>query len=135
MDDAGFYRALGRAVKVMRTQRGLERRELADAAGVSYPYLSEIENGKKRLSAKALLYVSRALGVRPYEILSLAESWEVEEDGTAELVSAVPGEPASLNDALRMLPLLRDNDMGLVLALIERLYRSNPHGLPSSAHG
>jgi len=69
-----FYEALGRAIKVMRAEQGLERKDLAEAAGVSYPYLAEIENGKKRPSSKALLAVAEALGVRPYRLLERAES-------------------------------------------------------------
>ena len=71
--DVHFYEALGRAIKVLRTERGLNRRELAEDSEVSYPYLSEIENGKKRPSSRALLAISEALGVRPHEVLESAE--------------------------------------------------------------
>src|SRR5712692_9612075 len=50
---ADFYRALGRAIKVTRAEQGLERKELSRLSGVSYPYLSEIEKGKKRPSTEA----------------------------------------------------------------------------------
>jgi len=39
-EDPIFYVALGRAIQVLRTERGLGRRELAELAGLSYPYLS-----------------------------------------------------------------------------------------------
>ena len=57
-EDPRFYQALGRAVKVHRAQRGIERRDLAERSGVSYPYLSEIENGRKRPSSKALVAIA-----------------------------------------------------------------------------
>jgi transcriptional regulator with XRE-family HTH domain len=68
-----FYEALGRAIKVTRTEQGLERKELARLSGLSYPYLSEIEKGKKRASTEALLPIARALGLRHSELLERAE--------------------------------------------------------------
>ena len=67
------YRALGRAIKVTRTEQGLERKELARLSGLSYPYLSEIEKGKKRASTEALLAIAQALGLRQSELLERAE--------------------------------------------------------------
>src|SRR6266545_2322629 len=71
--DRAFFEALGRAIKVLRAERGLERKELAEASGVSYPYLSEIENGKKQPSSKAVLALAEALGVAPSDLLAMAE--------------------------------------------------------------
>ena len=68
-----FYEALGRAIKVTRAEQGLERKELARLSGLSYPYLSEIEKGKKRASTGALLPIARALGLRQSELLERAE--------------------------------------------------------------
>lgn len=68
-----FYAALGRAIKVTRTEQGLERKELARLAGLSYPYLSEIEKGKKRASTEALRPIARALGLKQSELLERAE--------------------------------------------------------------
>jgi DNA-binding XRE family transcriptional regulator len=74
-DDPGYYEALGRAIRVLRTERGLERKDLAEAAGLSYPYLSEIETGRKRASSKALFVIAEALGVRPSELLALGDRY------------------------------------------------------------
>jgi transcriptional regulator with XRE-family HTH domain len=71
--DKDFYAALGRAIRVTRTEQGLERKELARLAGLSYPYLSEIEKGKKRASTEALLPIARALGLKQSELLERAE--------------------------------------------------------------
>jgi transcriptional regulator with XRE-family HTH domain len=68
-----FYEALGRAIKVTRVELGFERKELARLSGLSYPYLSEIEKGKKRASTEALLPIARALGLRHSELLERAE--------------------------------------------------------------
>jgi transcriptional regulator with XRE-family HTH domain len=69
-----FYEALGRAIQVHRARHGLDRKELARRAEVSYPYLSEIENGKKRPSSSAVLAIAEALGLRASELLEEAES-------------------------------------------------------------
>lgn len=73
-EDPRFYEAIGRAIKVLRAQQGKGRRELADAARISYPYLSEIENGKKRASSKALVAIAGAVGLRPSQLFELAEA-------------------------------------------------------------
>lgn len=74
-EDPSFYVGLGSAVKELRERHGLSRKSLAIRSCVSYPYLSEIETGKKRMSARALLLVSRGLDVKPYELLEAAERW------------------------------------------------------------
>lgn len=72
-EDPAFYEALGRAIKVARTQQDLSRKTLAERAGVSYAYLSDIETGRGRPSSKALLAVAGALGRTPSELLHEAE--------------------------------------------------------------
>jgi transcriptional regulator with XRE-family HTH domain len=73
--DALLAAALGRAIKVIRTGLGLDRKRLAKAAGLSYSYLSEIENGRKPASASAQHAIARALGLSPSELLAAAEDW------------------------------------------------------------
>jgi transcriptional regulator with XRE-family HTH domain len=65
--------ALGRAIKVRRTDLGLERADLAERAGISYPYLSEIESGKKRPSDRTLRAIAHALEMRTHELVAEAE--------------------------------------------------------------
>lgn len=52
----------GYAVVLRRTMLGLKRRQLADLADLSYPYISEIEKGTKEPSAKSLRGLATALG-------------------------------------------------------------------------
>ncbi|MGZ8578857.1 MAG: helix-turn-helix domain-containing protein [Actinomycetota bacterium] len=75
-EDPAFYEALGRAIKVARTQLGLERKELAEQANVSYAYLSDIETGRGRPSSRSLLKVAEALGRTGSELLQEAESYQ-----------------------------------------------------------
>ncbi len=65
--------AFGRVVKVLRTVQDLGRRELADAAGLSYSYLAEIENGAKPASANAQAALAEALGMPLSALIAEAE--------------------------------------------------------------
>jgi transcriptional regulator with XRE-family HTH domain len=69
---------LGRAIQVMRAREGLSRRDLAERAGLSYSYLSEIEAGRKTASSNALVALARAFGMKPGQFLSAADQ-ELEE--------------------------------------------------------
>jgi transcriptional regulator with XRE-family HTH domain len=68
--------ALGRAIQVRRAELGLKRKDLARLASLSYPYLSELENGSKAPSAKALGQLADALQLSPADLLALAEAIE-----------------------------------------------------------
>ena len=70
----GFAEALGRTIKVLRTDLGIERRELAERAGISYSYLTEIENGNKPPSSSVLAPIAQALGLRMYQLTEAAEA-------------------------------------------------------------
>lgn len=50
-------------VKILRKYRGLTQVELAEKAGISRPYLAEIETGKKDGSIRAIKALAKALGV------------------------------------------------------------------------
>jgi transcriptional regulator with XRE-family HTH domain len=70
----GFSQALGRTIKVVRTDLGMERRELAARAGISYSYLTEIENGNKPPSSSVLAPIASALGLRMSRLIDAAEA-------------------------------------------------------------
>ena len=50
-------------VRVWRTHRGMSARDLATATGLSAPYISEIESGKKEGSISAMKKIAEALKV------------------------------------------------------------------------
>jgi DNA-binding XRE family transcriptional regulator len=50
-------------VRVWRTHRGLSARDLAAATGLSAPYISEIEGGKKEGSISVMKKIAEALKV------------------------------------------------------------------------
>ncbi len=60
----------GHPVRAWREHRGLTLQALADAAGVSKPYVSQIEGGKRTGTAATLKKLAVALGV-PLDALQL----------------------------------------------------------------
>ena len=50
-------------VKVWREYRGLTQKVLAGAAGISVPYLSQLESGKRKGSLEVLSAIAAKLGV------------------------------------------------------------------------
>lgn len=50
-------------VRAWREARGLTQQQLAEAAGISIPYLSQIEAGNRKGSAEVLAALARALRV------------------------------------------------------------------------
>ena len=73
-ETADLAAAIGHTIRVLRTDQGLSRAELAKQAGISYSYLSAIENGTKPPSTKIQLVLAEALGMKVHELLQLAES-------------------------------------------------------------
>ena len=68
--DRTSMKRLGKAIELRRVELDLKRRELAERAGLSYPYVSEIENGNKNPSTSALSSIARAL-----ELESASDLW------------------------------------------------------------
>jgi DNA-binding XRE family transcriptional regulator len=48
-------------IRVWRKHRGLTQRQLAEAAGISVPYLSQIELGERKGSTDVLVAIAKAL--------------------------------------------------------------------------
>lgn len=70
---ADFAGALGHTIKVLRTDRGIERKDLADQAGISYSHLASIEAGQKQPSPQVLTAIAAALGMASHELLESVE--------------------------------------------------------------
>ena len=88
-DKAKAAQALGKAITMRRTEMGMKRTKLAEAAALSYPYLSEIENGRKMPSAEKLRSLALALKMNVVDLMGLAEVYEDDEAGvgSASVVS------------------------------------------------
>jgi transcriptional regulator with XRE-family HTH domain len=57
-------------IRVWRQHRGLTQQQLAKAAGISVPYLSQIESGKRQGSAEVLAAIAKELGLSLDDIVS-----------------------------------------------------------------
>jgi transcriptional regulator with XRE-family HTH domain len=65
--------AMGRAIQVVRTDRGWSRKEFAARTGLSYSFLSEIENGVKEPSSRTFAVIAEVLDIAPGALLYDAE--------------------------------------------------------------
>jgi transcriptional regulator with XRE-family HTH domain len=90
--------AIGRAIQVVRTDRGWSRKEFAARTGLSYSFLSEIENGVKQPSSRTYAVIANALDVAPGALLYDAERRLTESDsgsGDEKLASLEPESEAT----------------------------------------
>ena len=70
--DPVFLAAYGAVVRQLREEHGLDRKELATAAEISYSYVSAIESGQKLPSAAVQDALAGALEVEASELLARA---------------------------------------------------------------
>lgn len=68
-DEPLMRHLVGSVLRRARIEQGRTLREVAEAAQVSLPYLSEIERGRKEPSSEVLSAVYRALGLRLVDLL------------------------------------------------------------------
>ena len=64
---------LGRAIACTRLERGMKRKDLAAATGISYPFLAEIENGHKWPSFAKLDVIAAATRTTSLDLLARAK--------------------------------------------------------------
>jgi transcriptional regulator with XRE-family HTH domain len=83
---------VGEFIRQQRERADLSLRRLAERAGISNPYLSQIERGVKRPSAQILKQLSRALQISAETLYSRA-GWM--EDGMARgtVIEAIDADP------------------------------------------
>lgn len=74
---------LGNTLKRLRGIYGYSAKEMSELLGISSSYLSEIENGKKKVSMDLLERYSELLGLRVSTLVRFSEDYE-----DAELNSA-----------------------------------------------
>ena len=63
VSDAEFLRAFGERVRGERARRGMSRKMLADHAGISERYITQLESGKGNASILVLRQIASALGI------------------------------------------------------------------------
>lgn len=92
LDPAGAVRDVGRYIREQRRQAELSLRNLARQAGVSNPYLSQIERGLRQPSAKILKDIAKALRISA-ETLYLRAGILDSDEQDGDLAAAILREP------------------------------------------
>ncbi len=93
LDPAGTVRDVGRYIREQRRQAELSLRNLARQAGVSNPYLSQIERGLRQPSAKILKDIAKALRISAETLYVRAGILDESEDGASGLEVAILRDP------------------------------------------
>jgi transcriptional regulator with XRE-family HTH domain len=86
--------ALAQLIRDRRKQLGLSRQDLADAAGIPYPTIAQIETGYRGASPVRLGTIARALGLDPKDMYEILTS-----DASAD--AAGPSRPSPAGAAVR----------------------------------
>lgn len=60
--------ALGAEIRRLRNERDLTQEELADEAGLSSNYLSDVERGRRNITVGAMFAIAGGLGVDPHKL-------------------------------------------------------------------
>lgn len=68
-EDDTLNQLVGATVRALREKAGLSMRKLAGAAGVSQPFLSQVERGVSAPSMSTIYRLANALGVVPGDLL------------------------------------------------------------------
>ncbi|MFI7608660.1 helix-turn-helix domain-containing protein [Micromonospora sp. NPDC049366] len=118
-------RVIGGVLRRLRLRQGRTLREVAEVAGVSVPYLSEVERGRKEASSEVLAAICRALGIHLSELLEEAR------DDLRQVEPRVPAAPRGLT-TLEPVPASR-RDGGPALPLGPRTPRAMLHRGPGAS--
>lgn len=92
------WRELGKFIREQRDLSRLSLRRLSDLAGISNPYLSQIERGLRKPSAEILQQIAKALRISAETLYERAGLLEVH-DGAGDTVSAILRDPLLSDDA------------------------------------
>jgi transcriptional regulator with XRE-family HTH domain len=91
-DPASRWDELGEFIREQRSVTHLSLRKLSELAGISNPYLSQIERGLRKPSAEILQQIARALQISAETLYVRAGILE-DRAGTADLVGEILRDP------------------------------------------
>jgi len=91
-EQADRWRELGSFIREQRNGARLSLRRLSELAGISNPYLSQIERGLRRPSAEILQQIARALRISA-ETLYVQAGILDPPDGTPDLAREILADP------------------------------------------
>ena len=64
-----IQKKFGDKLRKMRKQKGLSQEDLAFKSGLHRTYISDIERGSRNVSLKNIEKISKALGIKPQDLL------------------------------------------------------------------
>jgi transcriptional regulator with XRE-family HTH domain len=96
------WRDLGEFIREQRNMARLSLRRLSDLAGISNPYLSQIERGLRKPSAEILQQIAKALRISAETLYERAGLLEIH-DGEDDTVMAILRDPSLTEDAKQTL--------------------------------
>ncbi|GGR01348.1 MULTISPECIES: helix-turn-helix domain-containing protein [Kitasatospora] len=114
--------SLGEYIREQRRNAQYSLRQLADAAGVSNPYLSQIERGLRKPSAEILQQIAKALRIS-------AETLYVQAGILEERDEQGPG----LRAAILADPQINERQKQALLAVYEAFLKENQTARPADA--
>jgi transcriptional regulator with XRE-family HTH domain len=103
------WQDLGEFIRAQRRVTQMSVRRLAELAGVSNPYLSQIERGLRRPSADILQQIAKALRISTETLYQRAGILDRDE----------PGHRVTVSDAVRLDPDLTDEQKQTLLTVYE----------------
>src|SRR5258707_6398806 len=93
---------LGAFIREQRSNARLSLRRLSDLAGISNPYLSQIERGLRKPSAEILQQIAKALRISAETLYERAGLLDARE-GHGDTITAILGDPLLSEDARQTL--------------------------------
>jgi transcriptional regulator with XRE-family HTH domain len=116
----------------------LSLRRLSDMAGISNPYLSQIERGLRKPSAEILQQIAKALRISAETLYVRAGILE-ERDGEADLTGEILRDPYLTEEQKQMLVRIylsfrHENEDRIVSPAVPRLDDADPDGSDEPPH-
>ena len=120
------WRELGEFIREQRAMARLSLRRLSDMAGISNPYLSQIERGLRKPSAEILQQIAKALRISAETLYVRAGILEERADG-----------PGLVDEILRDSTLTEDQKQTLIRVYLSFVHQNTNGGsvTPSSRGG
>ncbi|MDT3397237.1 helix-turn-helix transcriptional regulator [Streptomyces sp. B1866] len=112
---------LGQFLREQRRTAQLSLRQLAEAAGVSNPYLSQIERGLRKPSAEILQQIAKALRIS-------AETLYVRAGILDERSQDADGDGTRVREAILADPAVTEQQKQVLLQIYESFRKENGHG-------
>ncbi len=125
---------IGLAIGTKRESLGISQQALADAVGLSRPYISQVESGSKKPSDKTLMKIMAVLGMGFPELSSHESDGRVTDEGLAAVNAVMPmlADIGLSADQLNKLLLLAERSSEAQMA-VQAYLKSEP--MPSGPDG